>query len=478
MINVDNLSIGQILGGYKNKNWSVTDITRSYLARIDKLDGKIRAFLTIIHEDALKDAQNMDQILTRNPDVLKTQHLFGIPYGAKDLFSTRGVRTTAGSKIIGNYIPPYDATAIKKIKNAGGILLGKLNQDAWGHGTSGEHSDYFPTHNPWGLEYVSGGSSSGSGAAVAARMISFATGTDTAGSTRCPASFCNVTGMKPTYGRVSRYGIIAMASSLDSIGHITVNVEDAARVLRVTAGHDELDATTPKVAVPNYLELLKSQSKKIRVGIPKEYLDGVVPEVRTQIENALKKLKELGFAVIEVSLTHTQLALPVYYIVQPAEVSSNLARYDGVRFGHPRETFGDEAKRRIMLGTYILSAGYYDAYYRKAMQVRTLICRDFEEAFQKVDVLIGPVMPHCAFKIGEKVSDPLLLYLEDVFTAPMNLAGIPSLAIPCGFGENGLPIGMQIIGPQFSESLLFQIGHAYQQATDFHKKLPPIINSI
>lgn len=467
-----NLSITEILQGYKDHHWTIQEITQGYIGRIKKLDPQVKAFLTYTFDEALRQAKEMDQTLVKNPKILDEKPLFGIPYAAKDLFSTKGVKTTAGSKIIENYISPYDATAISRIKRAGGILLGKLNQDAWGHGTSGENSDFPPTHNPWGLDYVPGGSSSGSGAAVSARMVPFATATDTAGSARCPASFCGVTGLKPTYGRVSRYGIISMASSLDSIGHITVSVEDAAKVLGVTAGHDNLDATTPKVDVPNYQEELNKIPKGLKIGVPKEYLEGVTPEVKSQLEKAIEEFKDLGFSLVEVSLPHTKLAISVYYIVQPAEVSSNLARFDGNRFGHERETFGDEAKRRIMLGTYILSAGYYDAYYKKAMQVRTLICRDFAEAFKKADVLIGPVMPHTAFKIGEKVNDPLLLYLEDVFTAPINLAGLPSLAIPCGFDQKKLPVGMQIIGPQFSENTLFQLGHAYQMKTNWHKEVP------
>lgn len=471
-------SITEIYDGYKKKQWSVEEITSDYISRIEKLDNKVKAFLTTTFEEAMKTAKDLDRELTKDPNIIERKPLFGIPYGAKDLFSTKGIRTTGGSRIIDNYVPPYDSTAIAKIRAAGGVLVGKLNQDAWGHGASGEHSDFFPTRNPWDLNYVPGGSSSGSGAAVAARILPFATATDTAGSARCPASFCGVVGLKPTYGRVSRYGILSMASSLDAVGHITTSVEDSARVLGITAGQDKLDATTTSVPVPDYEKELKSLPKGIKIGIPKEYLSGVVPEVGESIKSAVKKLGEVGNTFTEVSLPHTDLAVPVYYIVQPAEVSSNLARFDGNRFGHVRDTFGDEAKRRIMLGTYTLSAGYYDAYYRKAMQVRTLICEDFKEVFKKVDVLIGPVMPHAAFKLGDKVSDPLLLYLEDVFTAPINLAGLPALAIPCGFGAGNLPIGMQLIGPQFSEVLLFKIGYSYQQVTDWHLKIPAIVDGV
>lgn len=469
-------SIKEIREGYRNKAFSVTEIVDELIGQIDRIDSKVKAFLTTTFERATEIAREQDRELARDPKVLTKKPLFGIPYGAKDLFSTRDVKTTGGSKIIDNYIPPYDATVIRKINEAGGILLGKLNEDAWGHGSSGEHSDYFPTRNPWDLSRVPGGSSSGSGAAVASQMVAFATATDTAGSARCPAAFCGVTGLKPTYGRVSRYGILAMASSLDSVGHITRSVEDAARVLRVTAGCDQLDATTTSVSVPDYERELSALPQGLAIGVPVEYLEGVVSDVKDGVWKAVKKLETMGARVMEVSLPHTEMAVAAYYIIQPAEVSSNLARYDGVRFGHARETFGDEAKRRIMLGTYTLSAGYYDAYYRKAMQVRTLISNDFRDVFSKVDVLIGPVMPHTAFKLGEKAADPLLLYLEDVFTAPINLAGIPSLAIPCGFDPGNLPIGMQIMGPQFSEDLLFRVGFAYQQETDWHLRMPKLVN--
>lgn len=468
-------SIGEIQRGYREKKWSVTQVTKACLSRVEKLDGRIKAFLTVVSDRALERAEELDRELAKDQKVLDQKPLFGIPYAAKDLFSTKGIRTTTGSKVLENYLPAYDATVIGRLDESGAVLIGKTNQDAWAHGTSGENSDFFPTHNPWDLNCVPGGSSSGSAAAVASRMVPFALGTDTGGSIRCPASFCGVTGLKPTYGRVSRYGVIAMASSLDSVGHISLSVEDAARVLTVTAGRDPHDATTPEREVPSYLKGLDNPIGGLKVGVPKEYLSqGVLPEVRLIVEKALAKLEELGAKAVEVSLPHTSEALAVYYIVQPAEVSSNLARYDGIRFGNGRERFGKEAKRRIMLGTYILSAGYYEAYYRKAMQVRTLICQDFQEVFGGVDVLIGPVMPHGAFRLEEKVEDPLSLYLEDVLTVPVNLAGLPALAVPCGFEEKGLPVGLQIIGPQFSEDLLFRVGHAYQKVTDWHLKLPPM----
>jgi aspartyl-tRNA(Asn)/glutamyl-tRNA(Gln) amidotransferase subunit A len=474
-------TINEIQAGYRQKKWSVAEVTDTYFKKINQLDGKIKAYLTLAPEKARARAAALDQELVKDPTIIDQQKLFGIPYGAKDLYSTAGIRTTAGSRVLENYLPPYNATAVARIDTAGGILLGKLNQDAWAHGSSGENSDFFPTHNPWNLDYVPGGSSSGSAAAVAAGMAVFTLGTDTGGSIRCPASFCGVTGLKPTYGRVSRYGVVAMASSLDSIGHLTRNVADAALVLAVTAGQDPLDATTPPVAVENYQQLISHGIKGLTIGVPNEYIIrgeknalGVTPEVQAITEKTLEQFERLGAKVRPVSLPHTPQALATYYIIQPAEVSSNLARYDGNRFGRTRDQFGAEAKRRIMLGTYILSAGYYEAYYHKAMQVRTLVCRDFADAFRQVDVIIGPVMPHGAFKLGEKVNDPLALYLEDVLTVPVNLAGLPALAVPAGFDGHDLPVGIQIIGPQFSEKTLFQVGQAYQQVTDWHKKEPPI----
>lgn len=462
-----NLTITQALEKLKNKEISSVELTRAYLERIKKVDPKLNSFITVTEEIALQNAKNADSKRAESD-----LPLLGIPIALKDLFSTKGIKTTAASKVLENYIPEYDATVVTKLKDAGAVILGKLNHDAWGHGASGENSDFGSTKNPYNLDYVPGGSSSGSGAAVAADLCIAATGTDTGGSSRLPASFCNVVGLKPTYGRVSRYGIIAMASSLDSIGHLTKTVEDSALMLQVTAGQDPLDATTPAVPVKNYTKDLKSGVKGLKIGVPKEYfIKGLDLQVKGLIEKGLDSLEKLGAELIEVSLPHTEYANSVYYIIQPAEVSSNLGRFDGIRYGNDRSSFGDEAKRRIMLGTYVLSSGYYDAYYKKAMQVRTLLKQDFEKAFEKVDVMITPVSPTPPFKIGEKSDDPLAMYLMDVFTVTANLTGNPSLSVPVGF-INGLPNGMQIIGPHFSEDLLFRVGHAFETENPFYLEKP------
>ena len=404
----------------------------------------------------------------------------GIPIAVKDIFCTKGIKTTAGSKVLEDYIPVYDSTVVKRLKDVGAIILGKTNMDAWAHGSSGENSDFGATRNPWDFEYVPGGSSSGSAAALAADMALLATGTDTGGSIRLPASFCSLVGLKPTYGRVSRYGIIAMASSLDSIGHFTKNIIDSAIILNITAGQDSYDATTPRTPVPDYTKNLKKGIKGLKIGIPKEYfIKGLNKEMEKKVKETIKKLEKLGARLVNISLPHTEYALAVYYIIQPSEVSSNLARYDGIRFGFSRDRFADEARRRIMLGTYALSAGYYEAYYLKAMQVRSLIKKDFDEAFQKVDVLMAPVSPTLPFKLGEKVNDPLQMYLSDIFTVTANLAGIPGLSIPIGFipsasSGQALPVGIQILGPQFSEELLFQVGYAYEEKTQWYKRKPEL----
>ncbi|HUV42948.1 MAG TPA: Asp-tRNA(Asn)/Glu-tRNA(Gln) amidotransferase subunit GatA [Patescibacteria group bacterium] len=453
--------------GLKKKKFSSEELTKACLKQIKRLDKKINAFITVCEKEVLEQAREADRLKSDKP-------LWGIPVGIKDIYSTRGIRTTAGAKVLDDYIPVYDATAVKRLKEAGAIILGKTNMDAWAHGASGENSDYGPTKNPWNLKYVPGGSSSGSGAALAAAMCLAATGTDTGGSIRQPASFCNLVGLKPTYGRVSRYGIIAMASSLDSIGHFTRSVIDSALMLDITAGKDSFDATTPDIPVPNYLKNIKKGIKGLKVGVPKEYFLGSLDkEVKKIAEKALKEFESLGAKLISVSLPHTSHALAVYYIIQPAEVSSNLARYDGIRYGFPRDRFSDEAKRRIMLGTFTLSTGYYKAYYLKAMQVRTLIKEDFEKAFEKADVLVAPVSPTPPFKLGEKVNDPLKMYLSDVLTVTANLAGLPGLAIPAGFVK-GLPVGIQILGPQFREELLFQAGYVYEQATNWHQRKPKV----
>jgi len=481
---LNQLTIKQAQEGLRNKKFSSVELTKACLEQIKKHNPSLNAFITVREDSALHEAKKADQqfsnLTTSNvTDAIEQSYnilpLLGIPIALKDLFSTKGIKTTAGSKVLENYIPPYDATVVKKLKNAGAIIVGKTNLDAWGHGSSGENSDFGPTKNPWNTEYVPGGSSSGSAAALASDMCIASTGTDTGGSLRLPASFCSVVGLKPTYGRVSRYGIIAMASSLDSIGHFTKTVEDSAILLNVTAGHDEFDATTtPGVDAQNYTKNLNNGVKGIKIGVPKEYVaKGIDRNVQTRFKQALKVLEELGTIINEVSLPHTKYGNAAYYIIQPSEVSSNLEKYDGIRYGYGREKFGDEAKLRIMLGTFTLSAGYYDAYYKKAMQVRTLIKNDFDEVFKKVDAIITPVSPTPPWKIGEKIKDPLKMYLSDIFTVTANLAGIPGLSLPIGFVD-GLPVGMQILGPQFSEELLFQIGYAFEQETNWYKMKPII----
>ncbi len=458
---------------------SSVELTKACLEQIKKHNGEINAFITVDAQGALEQAEKADKERAAG----STAPLLGIPIALKDIFLTKGLKTTAASKVLENYIPQYDATVTKKLKDAGVVILGKTNLDAWAHGSSGENSDFGKTLNPWNKEYVPGGSSSGSAASLAASMCLASTGTDTGGSIRLPASFNNLVGLKPTYGRVSRYGIIAMASSLDSIGHFTKTVEDSAILLNITAGKDEMDATLRRDAPQGKLDFTESLDKGIRgmkIGIPKEYTTGAkdvsqgIVEVLGHFSNVVQKLRELGAEIVEISLPNTEYAIAVYYIVMSSEVSSNLARYDGIRFGNSRESFGEEAKRRIMLGTFTLSAGYYDAYYKKAMQVRTLIKQDFDKAFEEVDAIISPVSPTAPWKLGEKVDDPLKMYLSDIFTVTANLAGIPGLSVPAGFTSEGLPVGIQILGPQFSEEKLFQIGNAYEKATQFYKEKPKI----
>jgi aspartyl-tRNA(Asn)/glutamyl-tRNA(Gln) amidotransferase subunit A len=466
---LNNLTIKKAREGLKAKQFTSVELVSNYLEQIKAKNPSLNAFITICENEALEKAKAADELIKAGQDL----PLLGIPIAAKDIFSTKGIKTTAGSNVLSDYIPPYDATVISKLKNAGAIIIGKTNLDAWAHGSSGENSDFGPAKNPWNKEYVPGGSSSGSAVSVTSGMAIAATGTDTGGSIRLPASFNNVVGLKPTYGRVSRYGIIAMASSLDSIGHFTKTVEDSAILLNVTAGQDNLDATTPPIAVPNYLNSLNKGVKGLKIGVPKEYTDpkALEPEMLKNFNDSLKVLEKLGAEIVEISLPNTEYGIAVYYIIQPAEVSSNLARYDGIRYGNDRSTFGNEAKRRIMLGTFTLSVGYYDAYYKKAMKVRTLIIKDFEDAYKKVDAIISPVSPTTPWKIGEKVNDPLKMYLSDVLTVNCNLAGIPGLSVPSGF-INGLPVGVQFLGPKFSEELLFRIGHAFEQETRFFERTP------
>lgn len=474
-MDLKDLTIKDVQQKLVNKEISAVELTKTYLGQIEKYDAEINAFITVTSEEALNQAESADKLLSeKNPELYKDKPLLGIPVALKDLFVTEGIRTTAASKVLEHYIGHYDATVVKKLKDAGAVIVGKTNCDAWAHGSSGENSDFGPTRNPYNKEYVPGGSSSGSPAAVASNMSLMATGSDTGGSIRLPASFTNTVGLKPTYGRVSRYGIIAMASSLDSIGHFTKTVEDNALTLNVTAGKDEMDATTPLKDVPDYTTNLKKGVKDLRIGVPKEYfIDGMDQRVKALVEDVIKFYESNGAKIVEVSLPHTKYAIDVYYVVQSAEVSSNLARYTGIRYGKDRQSFGDEAKRRIMLGTYVLSSGYYDAYYKKAMQVRTLLKEDFDKAFEKADVLLTPSSPSLPFKIGEKSDDPLEMYLSDIFTVHANLVGVPGLSTPAGFIDN-LPVGFQLLGRHFDESTLYQTAYTYEQANPFWKEMPKL----
>lgn len=467
-MNLNKLTIKKAKEGLLKKDFSAVELLNAHLEQIEKLNEKLNAFITICKIKALEQAEHADKLISQGQDL----PLLGIPIALKDIYSTKGIETTAGSNVLKGYIPAFDATVTQKLKDAGAVIIGKTNLDAWAHGSSGENSDFGPTKNPWNNEYVPGGSSSGSAVSVASQMAIASTGTDTGGSIRLPASFTNTVGLKPTYGRVSRYGIVAMASSLDSIGHFTKTVEDSAILLGITAGKDEKDGTTPPVDVPNYQNHLDKDIAGIRIGIPKEYfVSGMDPKVKENIENAIKFYEKNGAKIEEISLPHTEYAIACYYIIQPAEVSSNLARYDGIRFGNDRDTFGAEAKRRIMLGTFTLSVGYFDAYYKKALKVRTLLIKDFEEAFKKVDAIIAPVSPTLPWKIGEKVDDPLAMYLSDILTVTANITGHPGLSVPTGFADN-LPIGMQIIGPHFKEELLFNLGHKYEKAHKWYERNP------
>jgi aspartyl-tRNA(Asn)/glutamyl-tRNA(Gln) amidotransferase subunit A len=470
---------------------SSEELTRLYLERIQRLDPQIKSYVTVAEEVAIDQARDADQRFKTGDGLTP---LTGIPYSAKDSLSTRGIPTTCSSKILENYKPFYDCTAISRLKSTGAVLLGKTNMDEFGMGSSTENSGFFTTRNPWNLDYVPGGSSGGSAAAVAAGLAPFTLGEDTGGSVRMPAGFCGITGLKTTYGRVSRYGLIPLVSSFDTIGPMARSAYDIALVLEAIAGHDPKDGTSRVEPIGQYSEALKKTEnlRRLRVGIPKEYFaEGLNAEVDAALKAAIKQIEALGAEAVEVSLAHTQYAIPVYYLILFAEASSNLAKYDGIRFGLSErsgkdlmdvylktreEGFGAETKRRIMLGTFALSAGYYDAYYLKAQKVRTLIRQDFQKAFEKVNALITPVAPTTAFRIGEKITNPLDMYLSDVHVVAVNLAGIPSLSVPCGFSSEGLPIGMQIMGPHLSEETLLKIGHMYQSQTDWHTKHPPCWN--
>ncbi len=463
---LNELTIKEALEGLRKKDFSTVELVENCFSRIEKKNKILNAFLALNRNGALENAKKADRLRESANDL----PLLGIPIALKDLFLTKNLRTTAGSRVLEDYIPTYNATVVRKLEDAGAIVIGKTNLDAWGHGASGENSDFGPTKNPWNEEHVPGGSSSGSATAVASNMCLAATSTDTGGSTRQPASFTNIVGLKPTYGLVSRYGIVAMASSLDCTSHMTKTVEDSAIFLNVTAGNDPKDATSLKTNPVNYLENLKDGVKGVKIGFPKEYFTmGMETSLKENLEKVVRKYEELGAEIVEISLPHTEYGLACYYIIMPSEVSSNLARYDGIRYGNDRTFFGDEAIRRIILGSFTLSSGYYDAYYKKAMQVRTLIKNDFDQAFENVDTIISPVSTTPPWKLGEKINDPLKMYLSDIYTIIANLAGIPGLAVPSGF-INDLPIGFQLLGPQLSEKMLFKVGSAFEQ-TQERKKL-------
>ncbi|WP_017754508.1 Asp-tRNA(Asn)/Glu-tRNA(Gln) amidotransferase subunit GatA [Calidifontibacillus oryziterrae] len=467
------------------KEITVTDLVNESYKRIAEVEDKVKAFLTINEETARNEAAKLDEKMSEMDEF---GLLFGMPIGVKDNISTKGLRTTCASKILANFDPVYDATVTEKLKEAQAIIIGKCNMDEYAMGSSNENSGFYPTKNPWNLDYVPGGSSGGSAAAVAAGEVPFSLGSDTGGSIRQPAAFCGVVGLKPTYGLVSRFGLVAYASSLDQIGPITRSVEDNAYILQTIAGHDKMDSTSANVDIPDYVSALTGDVKGLKIAVPKEYLgEGVTEEVRTAVMNALKVLEAQGAVWEEVSLPHSKYAVATYYLIASSEASANLSRFDGVRYGvrsdnakniidlfkmSRSEGFGDEVKRRIMLGTFALSAGYYDAYYKKAQKVRTLIKNDFEKVFEKYDVIIGPTNPTPAYKIGEKTDDPLTMYLEDILTIPVNLAGVPGISVPCGFSSNGLPIGLQIIGKHFDESTVYRVAHTFEQATDFTRQRP------
>lgn len=480
-------SISELRSALDRREFSARELTEQLLNKIEN-HRDMGCFIEVPREHALRQAQAADDRLKAG----ESAPLLGIPVAIKDMILTQGIRTTAASRMLANFIPPYNATVTRKLLEAGAVMIGKTNMDEFAMGSSNETSFFGPVKNPWNTDYVPGGSSGGSAAAVAAGFAPAALGTDTGGSIRQPASFCNVVGIKPTYGRVSRYGAIAFASSLDQIGPFARNTADAALITEVIAGHDPLDSTSVSHPVPHFSAATQRGIRGMRIGIPKEYfITGLHPEVEAAIRKALNKLEELGGKIVEVSLPHTELAVAVYYVLAPAEASSNLARYDGVRYGHRTESaksleelyarsrsegFGPEVQRRILVGSYVLSAGYFDAYYRKSQKVRALIAKDFSEAFSKsCDIIACPTSPTPPFKIGEKTEDPLAMYLSDVFTIPLNLAGLPGLSVPCGFDSAGLPIGLQLIGKAWDEESLFAAAGAYEAATEWHKRRPGMI---
>ena len=478
-----NKSLAELSVGLQTGKFSSVELTQYYLDRIAKYDGDLNSFITVTDEQAINMAKAADEQIAKG----SASALTGIPMAHKDIFCTDGVRTSAGSKVLDNFISPYNATVVEKLNIAGMPMLGKTNMDEFAMGSSNENSFYGACKNPWDLDRVPGGSSGGSAAAVAAKLAPVATGTDTGGSIRQPASLTGITGIKPTYGRVSRYGMIAYASSLDQGGIFASSAADSALLTQAMAGFDPKDSTSVDIAVPDYSATLNDSLKGLKIGLPKEYFgEGLNSEVAKVIESAIEEYKKLGAEVVEVSLPNTHLAIPAYYVIAPAEASSNLSRFDGVRYGYrcddPKdltdmymrsrgESFGREVKRRIMTGTYALSAGYYDAYYLKAQKIRRLVSEDFQKVFEQVDVIMGPVAPDTAFKLGEKTSDPISMYLGDIYTIALNLAGLPGMSVPAGMA-NDMPVGLQIISNSFTEGRLLNVAHQYQQVTDWHTKVP------
>jgi aspartyl-tRNA(Asn)/glutamyl-tRNA(Gln) amidotransferase subunit A len=470
----------------KAKKYSSVELTESFYRRIDAVEDKVKAYLLLTRENALQQAREADRRISAGEDL----PLLGIPLAIKDNICTTGIRTSCASQILDNFISPYDATVVKRLKEAGAVILGKTNMDEFAMGSSTENSHFHPTTNPWDTRRVPGGSSGGSAAAVSANECIASLGSDTGGSIRQPAGFCSVTGLKPTYGRVSRFGLVAFASSLDQIGPLTKTVEDTALMMNVIGGKDPMDTTSVTAPLPDFTKALGRGVKGMKIGIPREYFtSGIDPDVERTIQSAIQTLEKLGMEKVEVSLPHTQYAIATYYILACAEASTNLSRYDGVKYGYRtkeaknlldmykntrEEGFGEEVKRRIILGTFVLSSGYYDAYYLKGQKVRTLIKQDFENALKQCDVIVAPVSPIPPFVLNEKTGDPLQMYLSDIYTISINLAGIPAMSIPCGFSGSGLPVGLQLIGRHFDEETLLNVGHQFQLNTDHHKKQPPL----
>jgi aspartyl-tRNA(Asn)/glutamyl-tRNA(Gln) amidotransferase subunit A len=480
------VTLAQARADLQNKKYSAVELLESVFKRIDQVEERVQAFVHLTREIAMQQAKEADRKIAAGED----SPLLGLPIALKDLICMQGTRTTCASKILDQFVSPYDATVAKRLKSAGAVIVGKTNMDEFAMGSTNENSWHHKTHNPWALDRVPGGSSGGSAAAVAAGECLAALGSDTGGSIRQPASFCGITGLKPTYGRVSRFGLVAFASSFDQIGPMTKTVEDAAILMNIIGGHDPFDTTSANLELPDFTQGLNRSLKGLKVGVPKEYFGvGIDAEVQKKVKESIQALVELGMEKVEISLPHTDYAVATYYILACAEASTNLSRFDGVKYGHRSENsanlmdmytntreegFGEEVKRRIMLGTFVLSSGYYDAYYLKGQKVRTLIKQDFEEAFKQCDVIAGPVSPVPAFKAGENQDDPLKLYLSDIYTISANLAGIPGMSVPCGFTSAGLPIGLQLMTMQFDEETLLATGHQFQQSTDAHLQLPKL----